>query len=273
MTQFKWKFQNYYYRVEELNNTVEQDAIDRFIEEIDHLKSLASEWVLESSKQSDLITRMRSFKFEEVVGEQIFLLKVKKLIQSSTQTIYTDRHGWFSSTIHQFVQDWDNLFREYKWKKTIEIKEKQPQISQNDQWKNEIESINKISVSLGIGSENIVKITQYISYDKETKEFINPRNWAKYKLKEEYSRQMIELLIFKNEQKVIDFVEDNKVILTEYKKWKRWWWKWEGMHSFLQSKIKNIWEKIESKLWIEKESRTSFLSCTKEFIAINVLHK
>jgi hypothetical protein len=117
VTQFKWKFQNYYYKIEEMGNDVEWDAIDNFIEEINHLKFLASEWVLESSKQSDLITRMRSFKYQEITDNNIFLLKVKKLLQSSTQTIYTDRHGWFSSVIHQFIQDWDNLFREFKWKK------------------------------------------------------------------------------------------------------------------------------------------------------------
>ena len=117
MGQFKWKFQNYYYKMKETEDAIEHDAIDSFIEEIDHLRNFASEWVLESSKQSNLIARMRSYKYEEVTDDAIFLLKVKKLLQSSTQTIYTDRHGWFSNTIHQFVQDLDNLFREFKWKK------------------------------------------------------------------------------------------------------------------------------------------------------------
>lgn len=117
MSQFKWKFQNYYYRIEKTEDTVEQDAIDSFMEEINQLKLFASEWVLESSKQSDLISRMRSYRYEEITDDVIFLLKVKKLLQSSTQTIFTDRHGWFANSIHQFVQDWDNLFREFKWKK------------------------------------------------------------------------------------------------------------------------------------------------------------
>ena len=270
-----------------------------------HLNNCMSEWrqwrffnnwrtprnILTAKKQEEQIVNKLTKIEEEGYDMKNYILNLKELLEWSPieKWINDNEKDEPELSINPFLTLWslqDKWFLKIQFWSTnlmvlddpiyrIEMttKDKQLQNILKDWWTSETESTDKIRVNLNLDSENIVKITPYISYDPENQEFLNPRNWAKCKLKEEYSRQIIELLISKNEQNVIRFVEDNKIILSEYKKWKRWWWKWDGMHTFLQSKIKNIWEKIESQLWIKNELRTSFLSCTKEFIAIKVLHK
>lgn len=134
-----------------------------------------------------------------------------------------------------------------------------------------IENANEIKVSFDFNDKKLLHITPYIVYDKAIQEFTNPKNLKKYKLTQIYSRHLIDLLTIKNNYPVIEFIEKNPSLYSEYKKWKKWWKKWSSMHEFLQSKTKNIKDKLELHLAISKEESTSFFSCSKDLIAINTI--
>lgn len=256
------------YRIKMLDGIKNQ--IDIFLDKISHLHYLANEWVLETRKEQDLITEIRNFPYESIIDNEILLLKIKK-IKSHPQTIWSSHSSrGYSKSVNQYILDWEWLFQEYRWKNDAPSISNRLQNKQYDWWAIEDESFNKLTINLKPSSEDIINITPYISYDKESQEFLNPKNWKRYALKEEYSKQIIELLLIKQKQEVLNFVNDNSIIKKEYNRWKRGWWKWGAMHTFLQSKIKNITEKIEYHLEIDKSFRSNFLTCDKQNIAIKV---
>lgn len=259
------------YRIKMLDGIKNQ--IDIFLDKIRHLHYLANEGVLETRKEQDLIAEIRNFPYETILDNEILLLKIKKL-KAHPQTIWASHSSrGYSKAVNQYIQDWEWLFLEYSWEKDVTTKSSSQQQIKTDWIENQTVGIDKISVNIIPVSNNIIKITPNISYDQSNQEFINPKNQKRYSLKEEYSRQIIELLIVNNKQKVIDFVKDNPLINSKYKQWKMWWWKWDGMHSFLQSKIKNMHEKIYNHLEIDTDLRSRFITCDKENIAIKIPHK
>lgn len=90
-----------------------EDNIYDFINEVTKLKDLASLWVLETRKEQDLIAKIRKYYYEEVIDDEIFLLKIKKL-KAHPQTIWSSQSSrWYSGNVSKYLIEWQELFLEY----------------------------------------------------------------------------------------------------------------------------------------------------------------
>lgn len=94
----------------------ENSKIEYFLSAIENFKFLAREWVLETSKEQDLLREIREFQYEVIENNEIFLLKAKKL-KAHPQTIWSSHSSrWFSNAVSPYILEWENIFREYFWK-------------------------------------------------------------------------------------------------------------------------------------------------------------
>jgi hypothetical protein len=104
------------YRIEMIKENNIKSEIDCFLEKIQVLKELAKEWVLETRKEQDLLTEIRNFQYNTIIGDEVILLKIQRL-KAHPQTIWaTPRNGGFSGGVNQYILDWENIFMSYKWK-------------------------------------------------------------------------------------------------------------------------------------------------------------
>ncbi len=212
--------------LQSVNNKNLNVPISLLLGKINNLRTHLKEGVLETRREQDLIIELRNFDYEKISTDEIFLMKIKKLLAHPQTILSWNRNRWYSPSISPHILEWEKLLIEYLSKidnKAIKKEEKE---------------------------QDFIKLWDSIQYFPQIYLFKNPKNNKEYSIKNTGDYDNMMDILVKNRWKIVtykDFIESSEMKIL---------WKEQRDTRLPQKRITDakgrLINRVSEKLWTEK---------------------